>query len=475
MRSRRLLAVTCVLVALGLLLGAERAALAEQPARAPEPASSHQPINRGTESVPNAGHRPPATLSRPARLQPERSGPVRREPVNRGPASRPARGEKVDRAPVSRPSHQRPAEQGAPAGRPTHGRGNSSLHKPTHTTREHPQGRPQEHPRGQKPVGQGGVRPDPPKPVEQPPKSRPEPQRPTPKPLPDPEGKPRGNHQGSEPTGRPEGPPGKENTHTPGSGGVEPPRQSGGPSGHETATDQGTGNEGTTASAPAGGLPPGTETRQHPNRQPASASLAGHESGTRSAGETSGLPENDTSVPLSTSVRREGTVALSGPSSRPPDHQIVQPSRAVETVAVSEGGERRSVGYGARPASVTSYGSTGFFVDYLWGKGSLPVQQAQDGLGSIKDGAHGLAKGTRHGGALTQRAPPLRIPAPFSGYGPVMGGATFGASSSGDGSAPLLAVLVSGLLTFLWRGRSRAYGAFLRPGTVPRLALQRPG
>ena len=468
MRSHRVLAVTCVLVALGLLLCAERAALAKQPARAPEPAgpaNAQQPIDRETGS-------------RPARLQQERSGPVRREPVHRGPASRPTRGENVPRGPVSQPSHQRPAEQGAPSGSRAHARGKpaeqpgrriSSLRKPAHTPREHG-------PR--KPVGQEGVRPDPPKPVDRDPKPRPEPQRPTPKPLHNPEGKPQGTPTGSEHTGRPEGPPGKENTHTPGSGGVEPPGQSGGPSGHEATTaGKGSGYEGTTASAPVGGMPSGTEMRQHPQRQPASASLAGHEpgSGTRSAEETSGLPAKDTSVPLSTSVSGEDPVSLSGPTSRPPDHQVVKPSRAVETVAVSEGGEQRSVGYGVRPASVTSFGSTEFFVDYLWDESSLPVQQAQDGLGSIADGARGLATGTPHDGTLTQRVPPLRIPAPFSGYGPVMGGAPLGASSSGDGSAPLLAVLFSCLLAFLWRGRSRAYGAFLRPGTVPRLALQRPG
>jgi hypothetical protein len=56
-----------------------------------------------------------------------------------------------------------------------------------------------------------------------------------------------------------------------------------------------------------------------------------------------------------------------------------------------------------------------------------------------------------------------------------MGGAVFGASSSGDGHAPLLAVIFCCLSAVLWRGRPRAYGALLRAGTVPRLALERPG
>ncbi len=57
----------------------------------------------------------------------------------------------------------------------------------------------------------------------------------------------------------------------------------------------------------------------------------------------------------------------------------------------------------------------------------------------------------------------------------MIGGAAFGASSSGVGGDPLLAVIVSCLFAVLWRGRSRACGALLRAGTVPRLALERPG
>jgi hypothetical protein len=56
-----------------------------------------------------------------------------------------------------------------------------------------------------------------------------------------------------------------------------------------------------------------------------------------------------------------------------------------------------------------------------------------------------------------------------------MGGAVVSASSSGNGDAPLLAVIFCCLFAVLWRGRYRAYGALLRAGTVPRLALERPG
>jgi hypothetical protein len=93
----------------------------------------------------------------------------------------------------------------------------------------------------------------------------------------------------------------------------------------------------------------------------------------------------------------------------------------------------------------------------------------------MRDGARGFVPATSHGGALTQRAPPLPIPSPFSGFGLTMGGAVFSASSSGDGDGPLLAVIFFCLSAVLWRGRSRAYGALLRAGTVPRLALERPG
>jgi hypothetical protein len=55
-----------------------------------------------------------------------------------------------------------------------------------------------------------------------------------------------------------------------------------------------------------------------------------------------------------------------------------------------------------------------------------------------------------------------------------MGGAVFSASSSG-GDGPLFAVIFICLSAVLWRGGSRAYGALLRAGTVPRLALERPG
>jgi hypothetical protein len=127
-----------------------------------------------------------------------------------------------------------------------------------------------------------------------------------------------------------------------------------------------------------------------------------------------------------------------------------------------------------RAASQAPLGSAEYFFSYLWNEIIL-VQQDRDGLGLMRNGTHGFVPATSHLGSLTQRAPPLPIPSPFSGFDLAMGGAISSASSSGDGYAPLLAVIFCCLSAVLWRGRSRAYGALLRAGTVPPLALERPG
>ena len=517
-RNRWVLATTCVLVALGLLLCAERPSLAKQPAKVPDPAGPATPqrsISQGPQSVPNAGGRAPVARSRRAALRAERL--VRGEPANVGPASRPARGEGVHRGPVSRPVHRPSTEHGAPAGRrkPAEppGRQTSSLHKPAHVPREHPQGRP----RGpQKPVGQDPVRPHPEKPVDRGPVSHPN-QQPTPKPKPvhephdNPLGKPQGEPQGGEDTGRPEGTgphgqqaesgplPDKENTHTPVNGLAEAPGRPEGHSGQGTATDQephndgghlpaavgkdseggDTGYEDKTANAPAGGPPSGTGMVQHPDRRAASTALPGHEpgSGTRSTegrSRRSAKAAADTLAPHPTAVRRKDAARTAGDSALP-DQQVAGHSRAVEAASPAARGERPPAGYGVLAASETPFGSTEYFFGYLWDGNSFSVQQDQDGIGPMRDGARGFVPATSHGGVLTQRAPPLPIPSPFSGIGLTMGGAVFSASSSGDGDAPLFAVIFICLSAVLWRGRSRAYGALLRAGTVPRLALERPG
>ena len=259
-------------------------------------------------------------------------------------------------------------------------------------------------------------------------------------------------------------------------------------SGYEDATanaPSGTGQDRPShpAVAPStpGGPPLGTETGQDPDRR--SALLAAREpgSGTRLAREPSGLPEKASvgvSAPRFTAVRGNVPVKLAGvPSSGLPDQrQVAKPSRTVETVPTAPvGGERRSAGYRGQPAAGPPFGSTEFFFSYLWDESGYPVQKVQDELGSMRGGARGFVTETPSGGALTQRGPPLQIPSPFSGFGLMMGGAASGASSSGVGGDPLLAVIFCCLFAVLWPGRSRAYGALLRAGTVPRLALERPG
>jgi hypothetical protein len=111
----------------------------------------------------------------------------------------------------------------------------------------------------------------------------------------------------------------------------------------------------------------------------------------------------------------------------------------------------------------------------MWDNSGFLVQQIQEMLPSLRGGARNLPTGMPRGGSLTQRGPPLQLPSPFSGFGIVMGATATGSASSSDGSEPLLAVLFSCLFILLSKDLSRAYRAFHRPGTVPRLALERPG
>jgi hypothetical protein len=525
-RNRWVLAATFVLVALGLLLCAEKTSLAKQPARVPDPTDPVTPqrsVGQGTERAPNAGGPAPAAESRPAALRAER--PVRSEPANGGPTSRPTgrtarprlavpepaaapgadprspvaqsrpvRGERVHRGSLSRPTPRPGAEHGAPVDRG----------KPARVPREHPQGRP----RGpQNPVGrEDPVRPYPERPVDRGPVSHPD-QKPTPEPKPVHE--PRDNPQSGPPIGEDTGGPlgagshgqqgesgvlpDKEKAHTPGNGLAEAPAQpevhpgqgTDNEGGHVPATvgkgseGGGTGYEGKTANAPAGGPSSGTGMARHPDRGAASASLPTQEPGsdTRSTEGPSRQPAkaaSDTPAPLPKAGHTEGSVRPATDSSLP-DQQAAWHSRAVEAASPAAGGGRPPAGYGVRAASEASLGSTEYFFGYLWDESTFSVQGDQDGLTPMREGARGFVPATSHGDALTQRAPPLQIPYPFSGFGLTMGGAVFGASSSGDGYGPLLAVIFICLSAVLWRGRSRAYGALLRSGTVPRLALERPG
>ncbi len=423
--------------------------------------------------------RPPQGQERPPQgLGPQK--PVGQDAVRPQPQTKPVE-EPVDRGPVADPEHQRPTEQP----------------KPPHDPQGKPEGNPQSNLQGD----------------------------------------PKGSLQGSEKTGRsegagsqgqPGGQPDKGDTHTPANGwSGEPPGHSEGHSGHDPATNLGPDNEvgqvptvvgmgpegesseGTTANVRAAGPPPGTGTGQRPDRPPASAALTGHEPGpgTRYTEGPARQPAMLTaepprppakyaadrhaearlpaeasagvSAPRSTAVRGEDPVEITAAhSSRVPDRQVMRPSRAVETVAAApEGGGQRSAGYGVRPAAGTLFGSTRFFLGYLWDESSFPVQSAQDGVGSAHGAARGFAAGeTSNGGVLTQRGPPLQVPSPFSGFSLMMGGAASGTSSSGASGDQLLAVIFCCLCAVFWRGLlSRASSVFVRPGTVPHFALERPG
>ena len=90
-------------------------------------------------------------------------------------------------------------------------------------------------------------------------------------------------------------------------------------------------------------------------------------------------------------------------------------------------------------------------------------------------GPSNLSEGTLYEGSLTQRVPPLEIPSPFFGFLSMMMGVS-GSGSSGNDVAPLLlAVIAPCLIAVLYRGRSLIFLTFLRPVTIPRPALERPG
>jgi hypothetical protein len=101
--------------------------------------------------------------------------------------------------------------------------------------------------------------------------------------------------------------------------------------------------------------------------------------------------------------------------------------------------------------------------DFLvkWAKGMIPLQ------GGAPDPSAGAPPG--------KSIPPLQVPSPFSGFGPVMGGGAGGFGNAGDGNAPLFAAIFCCLFALLPWDRSRVRRAFLWPGMIPRLALERPG
>jgi hypothetical protein len=174
-------------------------------------------------------------------------------------------------------------------------------------------------------------------------------------------------------------------------------------------------------------------------------------------------------------VRREDPVTLSGPPSHLPDHQVVKPSLAVETV-VSAGGWGAEVGWKSGAAGV---GAAVRFDRVLL---RLPLGQewvhCTTGPGWARFDAGRRAR-LCHGDA------PRWCPhaAGASAADPV----TLLRLRSRDGRCRFRRFVLrrrqcpaarrTSLLPLcrVVAGRSRAHGAFLRPGTVSRLALERPG
>lgn len=242
-------------------------------------------------------------------------------------------------------------------------------------------------------------------------------------------------------------------------------------------------HEGTSADGPYGGAP-SMGAKAPPGRRAPVRTLAGHEMGSdtgpgakpsyRQAGTEGGV-----SGPRSVDLRREAPARVAGPSSAdPPEHQAVRTFRAVDPVRgrdVVPAGKQRSAGEQAQLAPGTTLGSTKFLLDPLWNERSSLLDLTQKVLRTPSGSPRELSTGTLHRGNLTQGAPPLEIPQPFSGFVPMMGGAAIGSGASGNGVAPLLAVIAPCLIALLYRGRFHTFCAFLRPRTVPRPALERPG
>jgi hypothetical protein len=514
MRNRGLLLVlVCFLIALGALLCSGHESLAKQPAKAPKPdgnATSHrpasqQPAGQQPAGAPKADHSTPAARQEPARQRPEHQRPARQKPVaathgHSPPQPEHSRPEQSNRGPSSRPVPRHSNGPSAPDGG-ARGHGQPAkqpdvrtgphekfTHRPLKdNARHHP--RPERADRGH--VNRGNP-------------SRPSPQRPTPqaKPHTKPETKP---HQprGGESTGpqkgkgsagqhgRPASPPGREQGHHKGQGVTErqgpPPAQAGpkadvSPDKAAPPEENGTKHGGDHAGAPVGG-PSNREAAGSPDRQPPAPAVSRHpdspnvgpqaEPSFRPAGH-----EGVLSGPRSVEARSEGPTGPAVHSSaqrHPSSGRHVARGRAVIPAAPA-GGEQSPVGEMAQGAPVMSFGSTKLMFEPPRDRRVPLFEQTEQVLGQSPVGSQGNPGGTLHKGSLTQRGPPLKVPQPLSPSGLMMGGgAATSAGVSGDGAAPLLAVIVACLIALLCRGRFRVSFAFPRPGTVSLLALERPG
>ena len=312
--------------------------------------------------------------------------------------------------------------------------------------------------------------------------------------------------------GKPASPPGRENVHPTGKNSARPneqtgpPPEQGNPPGQDTQTGPKTDEpappeqKGTTGTGTAANGSSNRAAGGSPDRQPPTRAVSGHpaRSDARPGGKPSyrqAGPTRGISDPRSVNPRSEGSTGLTQPSSAHPSGRgVVQSVRTVDPVRSRDAvpsapassapassmpipaTPQRPTGEQAQLASVVPFGSTKLLLHLLWDKSESLVEQGEEVLRSLPGGLHDHSTGMLRKGSHTERGPPLEVPAPFSGFGPTLAGAATGSGiTSGDGSAPLLAVIAPCLIALLCRGRLRAFCAFLRPGTVPRLALERPG
>ena len=439
MRNRGVLILSCVLVALGSLLCFGKESPAKQPDRMPKPGgqatsrqpTSPQPANHGPVAAPNTNPPAPAAQTKPALQE-----PAPREPV-RSPSSRPTE---------KRPDEQRPAERTAPA-QDHAGQGERPAESPgqqkepespvQHSKPASPPGRESVHPKGKSSVG----------PSEQ------APQRPEHVMVAGPE-KSAGNGASKPVTPEKKSPADKSPAHA------------GPPANVSDSRSPGMGTE----------VPPDHK----------ASTLAGHKTGSET---TPGVnpsyrqagTEGGDSGPRSVDLRTEEPAQVAEPSpANVPYHGVVRSSQTAVPLHVRDavpaaprGGKQSPAG--EQVASGTPFGATKFLLDPLWDEISSLVDLTEAALRKASGSPKVYSSGTPHRGSLTQRGPPLEIPQPFSGFVQMMGGAALGSGASGNGAAPLLAVVVVCLVALLYQGWFRIVCAFLRPGTVYRPALERPG
>jgi hypothetical protein len=459
MRNRSALVLVCVLIALVSLLGVGRESLAKQPGKAHKPpghATSHRP-----QGAPDAGHRRgPAAQSTQAnrgyssRPTHQRAGPARHDPVQRqsagpsntggAPHEKPAHKLLVSREPGSRkPGASDTARHHPQPKQANRGHSARATPRPSHSS---------ESTRQQK--GTGSPR---------------EPGK-----LASPPGREDGHPTGQGVTGRPGPPPEHDNQAGPKADRSTP---------HEGKSATRTGSSNAPEGGPSNGTAGGRYDRQPPTRVESPArpdARSGAEPSYRSARTTGETSSGRRSMaPRS----HEPTKLTGGSSTHPSGSPVVRSARTVDPArgrdavpAAPSGGKQRPAGAQAQLAPGAPFAPTKLVLDPPWDKRGSLIERTEEALRSSPGGSHDLSTGTPHKGSLTQRGPPLKIPPPLSGFGPIMGGgAAIGSGSSGDGTAPLLAVIVPCLIALLCRGRVWVFCAFLRPATVPRLALERPG